>query len=128
MPSVVMQPCLPSDLNKNSPMICVPKQPANLTGTNLSNAVLFSSCLDGAILDQANLTGADLTGASLEYVSLQGAIVKNVVTDKATFCHAIMPDGTECTDSWTGQGVTIACNCSDQKTTDVPPAKVIQPK
>ncbi len=112
MPGVVMQPCLPTDTNKNSFMICVPKQPTNLTGSNLSQAVLFSSCLDGVILYKADLTGADVTGSSLEYANLQDAIVKDIKFDGANFCHAIMPDGTLCTDSWTGQGITIDCNCA----------------
>lgn len=120
MPGVSMQPCLQTDINKNSMMVCIPEQTANLTGTNLSRTILFSSCLDGAILDKADLTGADLTGTSLEYASLKDAIVKDLITDKATFCHAIMPDGTECINSWTGQGITINCNCGkDQAATGV---------
>ena len=122
MPNVAMQPCELTDDNKNSPMICIKKQPTNLAGADLSGAVLFSSCLDGVILDKANLTGADLSYVSLEYASLQDAVIKDVVTTGATFCHAVMPDGVVCKESWTGQGVTIDCNCSQEKELQATPA------
>lgn len=118
MPGIAMQPCVPSESNKNSMMICVDKQATNLIGTNLSHASLFSSCLDGVMFDKADLTGADLSNSSVQYATLQDAIVKDMVTEHAIFCHSIMPDGTECKDSWTGQGITIDCNCPD--TTPVP--------
>jgi uncharacterized protein YjbI with pentapeptide repeats len=111
MPNVSMQPCLPTDANKNSNMICNPKQLADFKKTNLAGAILSSSCLDGVSFDQADLTGVDVSNSSVQYASLQGAIVKDMITDHATFCHTIMPDGIECKDSWTGQGTTIACNC-----------------
>ena len=114
MPNVAMQPCLPTDANKNSSMICNPKQLADFKKTNLAGAILSSSCLDGVSFDQADLTGADVSNSSVQYASLHGAIVKDMITDHATFCHTIMPDGTECKDSWTGQGITIACNCVKQ--------------
>jgi hypothetical protein len=120
MPGIAMQPCVISDTNKDSMMMCIEKQAANLIGTNLSHAVLFSSCLDGIILDKADLTGADLSNCSVQYATLQDAIVKDIVTDHAIFCHTTMPDGTECKDSWTGQGVTIACNCPDEKPSATP--------
>jgi hypothetical protein len=114
LPGVTFQACIPNDSNKNSMMVCVPGQAANLTGINLANANLFSSCLDGAILDNADLSNADVSNSSAQYVSLKNAKVKGVITTNSTFCNAVMPDGAICTDTWTGQGVTIACNCTAQ--------------
>ena len=114
LPGAIFQACVPSDANKNTMMICVPGQPANLTGINLANANLFSSCLDGAILDKADLTNVELSNSSAQSVSLKDAKVTGIITTNSTFCNAIMPDGAICTDSWTGQGVTIDCKCIDQ--------------
>ncbi len=114
LPGVNFQPCLPTDVNKKTMMICIPNQEANLTGINLANANLFSSCLDGAILDNADLTNVELSNSSAQFVSMKGAKVSGIVTENSTFCNAIMPDGAVCRDSWTGQGVTIDCKCTDQ--------------
>ena len=125
MPNVSMQPCLHDD-NKNVGMVCVAHQTTNLTGTNLSKAQLFSSCLDGVVFDKADLTDADLSNSSLEYASFVDAKLQGITTTASTFCHSIMPDGTECTDSWSGQGLTIDCNCSDQNESIVSTADVDQ--
>ncbi len=114
LPGVNLQPCVPNDMNKETMMICIPDQPANLTGINLSNANLFSSCIDEAILDNANLTNLEFSNSSARKVSLKGAKVSGIITENSTFCNAIMPDGSLCTDSWTGQGVTISCNCAEE--------------
>ena len=114
LPGVNFQPCVPTDTNKNTMMICVPDQPANLISINLANANLFSSCLDGAVLDNADLTNLEFSNSSARFASLKGAKVSGIVTENSTFCNAIMPDGALCKDSWTGQGVTIDCKCSDQ--------------
>jgi len=114
LPGAIFQACVPSDANKNTMMICVPGQPANLTGINLANANLFSSCLDGAILDKADLTNVELSNSSAQSASLKDAKVAGIITTNSTFCNAIMPDGAICTDSWIGQGVTIDCKCTDQ--------------
>ncbi len=116
LPGVTFQPCVPSDQNKSSMMVCIPGQGANLTGINLTDANLFSSCLDGAMADSANFSKADLSNSSLRYISLKNAKIAGAVTTNTTFCNAIMPDGAICTDTWTGQGVTIACNCTTQDT------------
>ncbi|MBV8660530.1 MAG: pentapeptide repeat-containing protein [Candidatus Dependentiae bacterium] len=114
MPGVTFQPCLPNVQNKNSIMVCTANQMANLTGINLAHVNLYSSCLDWAILKNAILTGADLTNSSVQYAHLENAKVNGIITTNATFCNSVMPDGTICTDSWTGQGVTIQCNCAKQ--------------
>lgn len=114
MPGATFQPCLPNDQNKNSVMVCTANQMANLTGINLAHVNLFSSCLDWAILENAILTGADLTNSSVQYANLKNAKVDKMITTNATFCNSTMPDGAICTDSWTGQGITIQCNCTEQ--------------
>ena len=113
---VTLQPCISNPVNQTIPMLCIPNQVANLTGINLANANLFSSCLDGAIFDGANLSNANLSNSSAQYASFVNANVMGIITANSTFCNAMMPDGTLCTDSWTGQGVTIACNCTPQET------------
>ena len=112
MPGASFQPCYPNAVNQTTPMICIADQVANMTGINLANANLFSVCLDAAILDNADLSGADLTNASAAFASFKGAKVAGIITTNATFCNAVMPDGAICTESWTGQGVTIQCNCT----------------
>ncbi len=120
LPGVTLQPCVPNDQNQSIMMLCVPNQGANLTGINLASANLFSSCLDGALMDNSNLSNADVSNSSLRYVSLKNAKIPGIVTTNATFCNAVMPDGKICTDTWTGQGVTIACNCTAQDTAPNP--------
>lgn len=114
LPGVTFQPCIPSDQNQEVIMQCVSGQTANLVGINLSNANLFSSCFDYAAMDSADLTKADVSNSSFRYTSLKDAKLSGVVATNATFCNAIMPDGKTCTETWTGQGVTITCNCTDQ--------------
>lgn len=114
LPGVTLQPCVPSDVNEKTLTVCVPGQVANLTKINLANANMFSSCLDEAILDNADLTNVDLSNSSVRFASLKDAKVTGIITENSTFCNTIMPDGTRCIETWTGQGVTIACNCSDQ--------------
>ncbi len=129
MPGVSMQPCL--SVSKNSPMVCIEKQSTNLTGVNLSLANISNASLDDVIFDKADLTGVDFSGSSLQYASLQDAIIKDCITTNATFCHAIMPDGAECKDSWSGQGLTIDCNCFDAVTLQPEPVvdvKAVQPQ
>lgn len=116
LPGLTLQPCISNSVNQNIPMLCIPNQVANLTGINLANANLFSSCLDGAIFDGANLSNANLSNSSAQYASFKGANVTGIITTYSTFCNATMPDGALCTDSWTGQGVTIACSCTPQET------------
>lgn len=111
MPGVTFQPCVSLSPTPIPIMICTPNVVADLTGINLANANLFSSCFDQAILDNANLSGADVSNSSFQNVSLKNANVTGIITQNATFCNSIMPDGTVCTETWTGQGVTIACNC-----------------
>lgn len=113
MPGVTFQPCLPTKENKNSAMICIANQVANLTGINLANVNLFASCLDWANLENADLSGADCSNSSVQDANLKNAQVKDIITTNAIFCDSVMPDGQVCKDTWTGQGVTIACNCSD---------------
>ncbi|MDP3788730.1 MAG: pentapeptide repeat-containing protein [Candidatus Chromulinivorax sp.] len=128
LPGVTFQPCVPNDQNQNSMMLCVTGQGANLTGINLADANLFSSCLDGAMADNADFSKADVSNSSLRYVSLKNAKVSGIITTNSTFCNAIMPDGKICTDTWTGQGVTIACNCTAQDQTPNPIAATNSPK
>lgn len=111
-PGITFQPCISSLTNKNNElMICIPDQISNLYGVNFANSNFFSSCFDFAILDKADLSGADFTNSSVQNASLKDAKVTGIITTHACFCNSIMPDGTKCTDSWTGQGVTIDCNC-----------------
>lgn len=116
MPGVSFQPCVASEQNQNSMMVCIAQQPSNLAGINLAGAILFSSNFDGAILQGANLSNADLTDSSLQYANLQDANLEKAITQGATFCNAVMPDGQICTTTWQGQGVTIECNCSASQT------------
>ena len=114
MPGVTFQPCVKSDKNKSTTMVCIEKQPADLTGINLANSDISKSCFDEAILDQANLTGANFTEGSAIGASFKGAQVSGLIATDATFCHAIMPDGKKCDEKlkvWTGQGMKISCNC-----------------
>ncbi|MBP6870037.1 pentapeptide repeat-containing protein [Candidatus Babeliales bacterium] len=111
-PGVTFQPCAITAANKdNGLMICIPNQVSNLTGINFSHANFFSSCFDSAILDKADLSGVDFSNSSIQNASLKDANVKGIVTTNAIFCNSVMPDGQICTETWTGQGVTIACNC-----------------
>ena len=114
MPGATFQPCFPTLINQNSVMVCRSGQVANMTGINLANANLFSVCLDGAILDNADLSGADLTSSSAQSASFLNAKFNGIITNNATFCNATMPDGKICTDTWSGQGVSISCNCTAQ--------------
>jgi len=114
MPGVTFQPCVKSDKNKSTTMVCIEKQSADLTGINLANSDISKSCFDEAILDKANLTGANFTEGSAIGVSLKGAKLSGLIATDATFCHAIMPDGKKCDEKlkvWTGQGMKISCNC-----------------
>ena len=111
LPGALFQVCIPNDVNRKSSRICVANQVTNLTGINLAKAFLFSSCLDGVILDKADLSGADFSNSSLQNASLKGAQITGIIVENTTFCNAIMPDGEICTDMWTGQGVTLDCNC-----------------
>lgn len=120
MPGATFQPCLISSANKGSAMICIQNQVADLTGINLANVNLFSACLDWAILENADLSGADLSNTSVQDANLKGATVKGMITANSTFCNSVMPDGKICTESWTGQGITIACNCAEQDKSQVP--------
>lgn len=123
LPGINLQPCIANSTNKNTVMVCIPEQIANLTGINLANVNMFSSCLDAANLDSADLSNADVSNSSLQYVNLKNAKLTGIITTNATFCNAIMPDGALCMESWTGQGVTIDCNCTDK---DVPAPVVIE--
>jgi len=118
MPGVTLQPCTPTKENeKLSNMICIPSQASNLTGTNIAHSNCFSSCLDEAILVEANLTGTDLTNSSVQRANLKDAKVAGIITENASFCDSVMPDGSICSEgsAWTGQGVTIQCNCDTSK-------------
>lgn len=112
-PGILFQPCIVTAENKdNGFMVCVPNQASDLTGINLANGYTPSSCYDYAKLDKADLTNLDLSNSSVENASLKDAKVAGIKATNATFCNSVMPDGQLCTgDSWTGQGVTIACNC-----------------
>ena len=114
MSGVTLQPCIKSDTNKSTTMICIEKQKADLTGINLAGADISKSCFDEAILDKADLTGADFTDSSAISASLKDAKVIGLISANATFCNATMPDGKVCDEklkNWTGQGATINCNC-----------------
>ena len=114
MPGVLFHPCVKTDVNKNTPMICIENQVADLTGINLANANLFNSCFDGAILIKADLTGADMTQASVIGANLTGAKVTGLITQDAMFCNSTMPDGKKCDEqlgTWKGQSNSIECNC-----------------
>ena len=114
MPGVTFQPCVKSDKNKSTTMVCIEKQPADLTGINLAGADISKSCFDEAILDKADLTGANFTEGTAISASLKDAKVTGLVSLNGTFCNAIMPDGKICDEKlkiWTGQGTTINCNC-----------------
>jgi hypothetical protein len=121
MPSATFQPCEITAENQYLGMICIPKQAANLTGINLANAHLSSTCFDYAILDKANLSGADLSDSLVVNASLKDANVTGLITTNSTFCDSVMPDGAICKDTWTGQGVTIDCNCQpEEASTEIP--------
>lgn len=115
------QPCDPSDQNKNNGnMICIKNQASDLSKINLANASLFSVCFDYANLENAILSGADATFASFQHVDLHGAKVDALKAEGAVFCNATMPDGRVCTQelgTWSGQGVTIKCNCQNSSQT-----------
>lgn len=111
LPGASFQPCVQTATNKDTLMVCVPNQPSDLTKINIANGNLYSSCLDAVILDEADLSGTDFTNSSVQYASLKGAKVRSMVTTNATFCNSVMPDGKVCTDTWSGQGVVVACNC-----------------
>jgi len=111
LPGVTFQPCETFDENEELGMVCTENQVSNLLGINLANANMFSSCLDGAILIDADLTGLDLSSSSVRNANLKGAKVKGMITTNSTFCDSIMPDGAICTDTWTGQGITVICRC-----------------
>lgn len=113
-PGISFQPCIVTPENKdNGFMVCVPNQASDLTGVNLANGYTPSSCYDNAKLDTADLSNLDLSNASVQNASLKDAKISGIKTTNATFCNSVMPDGKVCTgDSWTGQGVTIACNCA----------------
>jgi uncharacterized protein YjbI with pentapeptide repeats len=57
---------------------------ANLTGADLSRAILFQANLEGANLDYT-----DLTDANLEQANLIDAQIRMTIC-----CNTIMPDGT----------------------------------
>jgi len=114
MPGVTFQPCVKTDVNKSTPMVCIEKKKADLTGINLTGANISTSCFDEAILDKADLTDANFTDSSAIGASLKDTKVTGLISTNATFCNAIMPDGKVCDDKlkkWTGQGTTITCNC-----------------
>ncbi len=115
MPGVTFQPCVPTADNKNMMMVCVADQKANLKKVNFSGANLFASCFDQAILDNADLSNVNLSHSSVQHASLKGAKVGGIITENATFCNSIMPDGSVCKETWKGQGVVIACNCTESK-------------
>jgi len=118
MPNVMFQPCSPSEENSENPfMICDPKLISDLTGVNFANVNFFSASLDFSILDKVDLTGADLSNASVRSASLKDAKVKGIIIENTSFCNTVMPDGVVCDKklgTWTGQGVTIPCNCTDK--------------
>ena len=118
LPGATFQPCVPNDVNKNNnAMICTPNKISDLTGINLTNAFLHSVCFDSALLKNAKLDGAVFTNGSAQKTDFTGATISNIVATDAIFCGAIMPDGKICNGkSWTGQGVTIACNCQSKTT------------
>jgi len=59
----------------------------DLTGANLSEAILYRANLRASVLTGATLTGADLKGADLRNAT--GADLGGAVTDASTTC----PDG-----------------------------------
>jgi len=114
MPGVTFQPCVKTDKNKSTTMVCIEKQQSDLTGINLARAEISRSCFDEAILDKANLTEANFTESSAIGASFRGAQLSGLISTDATFCNAIMPDGKVCDEklkNWSGQGVKIDCNC-----------------
>ena len=115
MPGATFQPCLPSSSNENLGTVCVLNEVSDLTGINLANANLSSTCFDWALLDKADLSGVDFSNSSVQNARLKDANVKGLITTNSTFCNAIMPDGAICKETWTGQGLTIACNCAIQE-------------
>ncbi len=66
-----------------------------LYGARLNGASLEIADLKGARLNGADLRGADLRNANLRGADFLGANLRSIQTDGATFCHTIMPDGTE---------------------------------
>ncbi len=111
-PGINFQPCIVTDENKeNTLMVCIENQVAALRKVNFANSVLFSSCFNFADLEQADFSGADITISSFIGANLQGAKLFGARVENTTFCDAIMPDGKICKNTWTGQGMTILCNC-----------------
>ena len=122
LPGVIFQPCIADDENEELGMICTENQVSNLLGINLANANMFSSCLDHVILTNADLTGVDLSNSSVQNANLKGAKVKGMITTNSTFCDSVMPDGAICTETWTGQGITVVCRCFEKDESSTPAA------
>ena len=61
---------------------------ANLTGADLSDAILIGANLTGANLSRANLSGANLTGADLSRANLHGSILTGAILVKADIYNA----------------------------------------
>lgn len=105
----------PTKTSKVGGIVSIPNQKSDLTSSNFSSCSLISTDFSGAILKNANFTGADLSYANFAGADLTGAIFIGVQNaDLATFCGAIMPDGSVCNGtSWTDRSakITMYCNC-----------------
>lgn len=100
-------------------IVSIPHQITDLTKSNFSDCICVSTDFSDAILIRANFTGADLAYANFSGANLTGALLKNVKNvELATFCGAIMPDGSVCHGGlWQNKSksLTLYCNCPQQK-------------
>jgi uncharacterized protein YjbI with pentapeptide repeats len=76
---------LPADTAASTPAALTNYYITVLRGANLRNANLQGADLQHALIDRTNLSGANLTGARLSEINSKAA----------TFCNAIMPDGSQ---------------------------------
>lgn len=100
-------------------IISIPNQKTDLTGSDFSNSSCVSTDFSNATLKNVNFTGADLSYANFNKADLTGAIFTNAKNAQlATFCGAIMPDGSFCNNGmWQNKSksITLYCNCPKQK-------------
>ena len=96
-------------------IISIPNQKTDLTNANFSNCMAISTDFSNTILKNAKFIGTDIQYSNFSNADLTGAKFTNVKNAEfATFCGAIMPDGSTCNgQSWTNKSktVTLYCNC-----------------
>lgn len=81
---------------------------ADLSGYDLSNAILRDAKLNGADLSDADLRGTDFHGADLSNVSLVGADLRGANLEKATLGSAKLDDARlEAARGWRVRGVPL---------------------